>query len=350
MFSCRVFSLFAIISNIVSVSTADRDSMNIGKNCRDALSFSLLHQQNVENFGHKFATESDAKFIVQIILEDIRTQSIKAKCTGSLLNPKWVITSSDCGRDFRQGMSLPAHLTFKVFTGIDFGDTEDAKVTSGPKDVYDVSRVMLVSHEDTVCSPMLLFLDKPIHHKAVVCLTHKSIPYHRKLNSNKPIVVANSSSLTSRGLALGWSTFGDSVVERVLRISGVRVEKSHCLSNQDHEDLLYCVTYNPQVHFYLLAGSPLLTVKDPPGRGQKEVFLEGIACSNLSSHFVNSGFLYRQTYLRLSYFLTAIQGVTGEDSIIYYTASSPSRLPDSMTFGFLVLVTIFMTIFRNIPY
>ena len=328
----RKTSHFLIVYSVlilgISVSFGDRDNTNHGKNCREALSFSLFHKETIDNFGYKFATESDAKFIVQVTLEDARTSLIKAKCTGSLLHPNWVITSSDCGREVRQGASHSSGLSFKVSTGINFGDSPSAKLKSSSsslpsmQEVYHVSQALIVSPNDSICSPMLLRLDRPIHHKTVVCLT----PSHASFR--KSIISSSSSSSTSRSslsfltkaLTTGWSTFDSvSVVEDILRFVGVRVENKDCLKSEQNDS--FCVNYPSQDHFYLLPGSALLSVKDSPG-GQKEVFLEGLACFTKTVSYVNHGLIHQQTYLRLSQYLTALQSLTGEESLLYHSFSS----------------------------
>lgn len=323
-------------------SLADRDNMNQGKSCRDALSFSLLHKERIESFGHKFATDSDAKFIIQIILEDRSTRLIKAKCTGSLLHPQWVITSSDCGREFRLQTSDPSVIGFKVSTGVDFGDRHErvtastfssssssasSSYSSSSRDMHDVSSHFTL-YED-LCSPLLLKLEKPIHHRSLVCLTPKSTFFHRNTEATLIRSLERSPSSLSKGLAIGWSTFGDTVVERNLRVTGVRIESKHCLERDENDGHLFCVNYPSQIHFYLLPGSALLSVKDTPG-GHKEFFLEGLACTNLTSSFVNSSFIYRQTFLRLSYYLSTIQELTSGDVL---SPSSGNRSSDSVASG-----------------
>jgi hypothetical protein len=329
--SPNVVSFVIFILFFVSATKGGRDNVNLGKNCRDAFSLSLLHNQSTENFGHKFATDVDAKFILQVTIEDSVTQSIKAKCTGNLITPEWVITSSDCGLELRHDNALLPFLKFKVSTGIDFGDSEES-ITSAPKVTMDVLSVKSLSI-DTVCTPMLLKLKTPMHDRPVVCLS--------------PETHVSPSNVVHRGLSLGWSTLGNtSILERILRVTGVRVDEKHCMHhdnspNRYNSKALSCVSYTPQTSFYFLSGSPLLHFKQCPS-GQKEIFLEGLACSDdLAIKMVNESLVYRQTFLKISYFSTTIQQIIQEDSHLFYSTSYSSWL-DTRYCGSLFRIFVMM--------
>jgi len=320
----RCFLIQSLVILSCCPCRGDRDRVNRGKNCRDAFSYSVL-QEKQNNFGHKFATESDAKFILQIIIEDSRTKLVKSKCVGSLIHPNWIITSSDCAKEAREKMRNPS--LFKVRVGIDFGGMQSDKSKNKETfdDTYNVSRILMVSADDSICNPILLYLENPIRNRQPVCLTPKSIQYHRSMGYKKnefvQVPFSRTPSSLTRGVATGWSSMGDIVVEKVMRMTGVRVEYKHCLEESEVEGYILCVTYNPNVHYYLLPGSALLSFNETPG-GHKEIFLEGIACGNTSISFVNQTFFYKQTFLRLESYLTAIQHLTGQQDIVFYSSSA----------------------------
>lgn len=312
-------------------------------------------------FGHRFASSADdVPFIVQISLEN-KLGIIKSKCVGVLITHVWILTSADCGIDAITDASN--ELSFKVtHFDLDFdhwssgvaklkdANNEEAPIKEAPiRQTLNVTDIHLTSISKT-CAPMLLRLETPL-----------------KLSSNiEDNSVCLPPSLPIRnewkGIASGWSSYGESVIERYLRITQVSVRNQHCLSdanlnqganlntvsgdtNQDakkhlsDQDAIFCVSYLPQVHFYLLPGSPLLSIHEDA------IILMGVACSNLSSNLINSSYIYSQTYARISSYLDLITSTIDTDGKANELISDSGVV--STFQNFILIFSLFLTLGLN---
>lgn len=308
-------------------------------------------------FGHRFASSAnDVPFIVQITLEN-KLGVIKSKCVGVLITHVWILTSADCGIDAITDANN--ELSFKVtHFDLDFdhwssgvaklknANNNETPMKETPiRQTLNVTDIHLTSISKT-CAPMLLRLEAPL-----------------KLSSNiedNSVCLPPSVSIRNewKGIASGWSTYGESVIERYLRVTQVSVRNQHCLSdanlNQDanlnaingdarkrlsDEDAIFCVSYLPQVHFYLLPGSPLLTIHEDA------IILMGVACSNLSSNLINSSYIYSQTYSRVSSYLDLITSTIDTDGKANELISDSGIV--STFQNFILIFSLFLTLGLN---
>ena len=318
---------------------------------------------NLNNeFGHIFASAAnDIPFIVQITLEN-HIGIIKSKCVGAILTDTWIITSADCGSD---AIMSDNNLIFKVtHFDLDFdhwssGAKKKDANTSVIRETINVTDIHLTSITKS-CSPMLLKLQTPI---SVPNGVHNSVclPPNVKIRNEW------------KGIASGWSSYGDTVIERYLRITQVSVRNNHCLysasssssdkdkintiktetgdldakdsgskssqdADDDADDNIFCVSYLPQVHFYLLPGSPLLTIHEDA------MILMGVACGNLTSNLINSSYVYSQSYSRISSYLDLITNTIDTDGKANELLISSSSLINHYHFSLLTLLPLFILI------
>lgn len=274
------------------------------------------------NIGHEFADSGDVPFVVQVTLED-EYGEIRAKCTGSLLSADWVLTSSDCGRTaLFYDDSKPEVLHYNVSLGIDFDQHMVSKRTS-----FNVSRVVKL---ESTCNLVLLQLANPIELSEDVntaCLNRN----HEFAKSETEVKNGNR---TIKGIATGWSTYGDSVQEPILRLTPVNMAEKHCLGSVNDDQYL-CVTYKPEMHYYLLPGSPVVTINN--GVAQ----LSAIACANYTSSLVSFDYFYMQTYERLSKHVKTIDDVMNGRFIASGSTSRPSMRFETMTAS-LISISMFI--------
>lgn len=237
-------------------------------------------------FGHEYAEQGDAPFVVQINLED--KFGSRAKCTGSLLYPSnWVLTSADCGKDALEQHS--GDLAFKVSLGLDFDDFfAERKIT------YNVSQAVKTGSGG--CELLLLELvgEIPLSRNVqTACL-----PNWKEEEAGKLYGADVKRGTATKSLAVGWASFdGEATMERDLRLTGVSVTKGACLSSAEAPaDDMLCVKYQPQMHYSLLYGSPLVKVEGT----KNQVTLQAVACAkNMSTKLIDGEYVYMQSFTRI---------------------------------------------------
>lgn len=275
---------------------------------------SLINQK----VGHQFASSwKEVPFVVKVTIVHELSQ---VKCAGALIHPQWVVTSSDCSlNDFHHQESIEA-LIF-ISTGTDFGESKvitntnhrfnrQGKLVVTPNRVgheemnfkRTVTKVVPIEGSNnkivdstTLCTPVLLKLSSPFKPEEAdtVCIEASRDPF--------------TDSRESKGVSIGWSTYGDSVVqERVMRLTSVKIAPRHCFSSDIspiESTGPLCIKYSPQAHFYLLPGSPVIFIDTY----NQIANLYGLACANLSTSLIKSQYVYMQTYVPLYNYAKIIQ-------------------------------------------
>lgn len=270
-----------------------------------------------QKIGHRFAlSDNEVPFIVKINIID---QFNHIKCAGTLIHPQWVITTSDCpilsfnlsplvtvttGRQFNHNDQIQGNRNQQYDRNGNFITTHSRTTTTTDSFSRNVIRVLPfidVTNDSSIntssglsCSPILLKLSSPftVDQADTLCLA----------DSRNIDTVSQSEDI--KGIAVGWSTYGHSVVqEKSVRLTSVKISHHHCLMDDKVDSKTLCIKYNPQAHYYLLPGSSLITVHPT----LKMASLYGLACGNLSNALVNSQYVYMQTYIPLYHYSSHIQ-------------------------------------------
>ena len=321
---------------------------------QQAVNSSIVNQK----IGHRFAlSDNEVPFIVKINIID---QFNHIKCAGTLIHPQWVITTSDCpilsfnlsplvtvttGRDFNHNGQLPSSSSSSSNQQFDRNGnlitipsrpaapaTGRTTSDSFSRNVVRVLPFIDVTNDSSIsasgfsCSPILLKLSSPftVDQADTLCLADEG---H-----------TGSSAAEAKGIAVGWSTYGHSVVqEKSVRLTSVKISHHHCLMSDKVDSKTLCIKYNPQAHYYLLPGSSLITVHPT----LKVASLYGLACGNLSNALVNSQYVYMQTYIPLYHYSSHIQQYFKQIYNIHNNSPPPAH-KSSCTVSAFICLCIFL--------